>query len=165
MDLTGDGQNEIIFQIGYPTGTNPLACGELVVYEKQKGKYLLMQLPFEDGGEPYQQMLPVAYSKADGQAVKVSIPGTDFSQIVPIKDNALWNDYQYGSTYVTGETMQHCIWAYKIRETDGKPQLSCSVQLFDKWSQWGLDIVLGCKKGELFIDEIEFCEDIYTEWM
>lgn len=165
VDLTGDGQNEIIFQIGYPTGTNPLACGELVVYEKQKGKYLQMQLPFEDGDEPYQQMLPVAYSKADGQAVKVSIPGTDFSQIVPIKDNALWNDYQYGSTYVTGETMQHCIWAYKIRETDGKPQLICSVQLFDKWSQWGLDIVLGCKKGELFIDEIEFCEDIYTEWM
>ena len=38
VDLTGDGQNEIIFQIGYPTGTNPLACGELGVYEKQKGK-------------------------------------------------------------------------------------------------------------------------------
>jgi hypothetical protein len=165
VDLTGDGQNEIIFQVGYPTGTNPLACGELVVYEKQKGKYLLMQLPFEDGGEPYQQMLPVTYSKADGRAVKVSIPGTDFSQIVPIKDNALWNDYQYGSTYITGETMQHCIWAYKIREMDGKTQFICSVQLFDKWSQCGLDIVLGYKKGELFIDEIEFCEDIYTEWM
>jgi hypothetical protein len=165
VDLTGDGQNEIIFQIGYPTGTNPLACGELVVYEKQKGKYLSMQLPFEEGDEPYQQMLPVAYSKADGQAVKVSIPGTDFSQIVPIKDNALWNDYQYGSTYTTGETMQHCIWAYKIREMDGKTQFICSVQLFDKWSQCGLDIVLGYKKGELFIDEIEFCEDIYTEWM
>ena len=163
-DVTGDGQNEIIFQVGYPTSTNPLAFGELVVYEQQKGNYLPMQLPFEDGEEPYQNLLTVIYSKADGQAVKVSVPGTDFAQVVPIEDENLWNGYQYSSTYTRGETMQHSIWAYKIRNVDGKAQLICSIQLFDKWSEWGLDITLGYKNGRMIIDEIEFCEDIYAEW-
>ncbi|MBE6111835.1 MAG: M56 family metallopeptidase [Peptococcaceae bacterium] len=163
-DVTGDGQNEIIFQVGYPASTNPLAFGELVVYEQQKGNYLPMQLPFEDGEEPYQNLLPVTYSKADGQAVKVSVPGTDFTQVVPIENDDLWNGYQYSSTYTRGETMQHSIWAYKIRNVDGKAQLICSIQLFDKWSEWGLDITLGYKNGRMIIDEIEFCEDIYAEW-
>ena len=164
MDITGDGQNEILFQVGYPTSTNPLACGEFMVYEKQKGKYQPVPLPFKTGDTAYQQMLPVTYSKADGQAVKVSVPGTDFAQVVPIENDDLWNGYQYSSTYTRGETMQHSIWAYKIRNVDGKAQLICSIQLFDKWSEWGLDITLGYKNGRMIIDEIEFCEDIYAEW-
>ncbi len=165
VDLTGDRKNEIVFHVGYPTSTNPLAFGELVVYEKQKGEYKLMELPFVSGDEPYQQMLPVTYSKADGQAVKVSVQGADFTQVVPIENDDLWNGYQYSSTYTKGETMQHCIWAYKVRETDGKSQLICSIQLFDKWSDDGLNIALAYKNGELIIDNIEFCEDVYTEWM
>ncbi len=163
VDVTGDGRNEIVFQVGYPTSTNPLACGELVVYEKQKGVYQPMKLPFEDGDESYQQMLSVTYSKTDGQAVRVSVPGTDFTQIVPIESEDLWNGYQYSSTYTRGETMQHSICAYKIRNVDGKEQLICSIQLFDKWSEWGLDIALGYKNGRMIIDEIAFCEDIYAE--
>ena len=114
--------------------------------------------------ELYQQMLSITYSKTDWQAVKVSVPGTDFTQIVPVQSDDLWNGYQYSSTYTRGETMQHSIWAYKIRNVDGKEQLICSIQLFDKWSEWGLDIALGYKNGSLTIDEIEFCEDIYAEW-
>ena len=120
-----------------------------------------MELPFETGDEEYQWKLPVTYSKADGQAVKVSIPGTDFSKIVPIEDN-LWKDYNYKSDYARGKTQNGHIWAYKIRENNGVLQMICSIQLFDKWSDDGLDIVLAYENGRFVIEDVQFCENVYA---
>ena len=163
VDLTGDGQNEIIFQVGYPTSTNPLAFGELVVYEKKHGEYQSMQLPFEAGDNAYQQKFPVTYSKADGQAVEVSVAGTDFKQVIPIDDD-LWNGYLYKDNFANGETMESTVWAYKIQQQDGRYQMVCSVQLFDKWSDDGLDIVLDYQNHQFVIEEVIFCDDIYEVW-
>ena len=59
VDLTGDGQNEIIFYVSYPTSTNPLAFGDLTIFEKREERYQQMQLPFMDGTDGYAQYLPV----------------------------------------------------------------------------------------------------------
>ena len=163
VDLTGDGQNEIIFRVSYPTSTNPMAVGELAVFERNNNAYQLMKLPFETEEDSYVQKFSVTYNKADGQAVEVSVAGTDFKQVIPIDDD-LWNGYLYKDNFANGETMESTVWAYKIQQQDGRYQMVCSVQLFDKWSDDGLDIVLDYQNHQFVIEEVIFCDDIYEAW-
>ena len=163
VDFTGDGQNEIIFYVSYPTSTNPLAFGDLTIFEKREEKYQQMQLPFMDGTDGYAQYLPVVYSKAEGQAITVSVPGTDFQQTVAIEDS-LWTDNQYDTIFTRGDKMDMAVCAYQLRQKNSRHQLVCHVQLFDKWSSWGLDVVLTNAGQQFVIEDILFCEDIYSEW-
>ena len=163
-DLTGDGKNEIVFLAACPTSTNPLAVGELAVFMKEQGVYHSAVLPFAQGDGIYEQKFVVTYNKSDDQAIEVSVDGTDFSQIIEIPDH-FWNEYGYKTDYVKGVKHAHTVWNYKVQTQDGTNQLVCSIQLFDKWSTWGLDIVLGYEDGRFVVDDVQFCEDIYEAWM
>ena len=163
-DLTGDGQEEFILVEGSMSSTNPLGIGELRIFEKMEDVYQSMRLPFKQDGETHRQMLTVTYNKAEGQTIKISVDGTAFQQIINIPDD-LWNDAAYSSLYVNGHQESHTVWNCKVQNNNGIDKLVCSIQLFDKWSPWGLDIVLKYQDNQFVIDNILFCEDIYKAWM
>ena len=170
VDLTGDGQNEIVFHVGYPSSTNPLGAGALAVFEKKNDSYHLMELPFEAGDNSYQQNLPVVYDRvydsAGDKSVRVSVPGTDFVRVIRNIDDSLWDGYEYKTTYTNGDTLQDCVWAYQIRNGEGgQKQIVCSVQLFDKWSRWVLDVALAYQNDCFVIDEVRFRDGVYAEWL
>lgn len=66
VDLTGDGENEIIFSLSYGMSTDPSVGGDMVVYEKVDSAYRKVKFPFEESETGYEQMLEIIYDKAKG---------------------------------------------------------------------------------------------------
>ncbi len=170
-DLTGDGKNEIIFQVSYPTSTNPVGVGDLIVSrianKQENGGYTGLDWELQSEAGRYDQRLPVHY-KTEGEAVVITVPGTDFRQELPFTEETwkygVWQSY-YPRDYADIETQTNAVWAYRLEEHDGITQMVCNLQLFDKWSECGLNVTLAYDGEALVIDDIQFCEDLYEEWV
>ena len=79
-------------------------------------------------------------------------------------EDSLWTDNQYDTIFTRGDKMDMAVCAYQLRQKNSRQQLVCHVQLFDKWSDWGLDVVPTNAGQQFVIEDILFCEDIYSEW-
>ncbi len=161
MDLTGAKVNDIIFSLSYGTSTEPRSFGDLVIYEKKDNKYQMSTLPFAESEEGYTQNLELAYNGTDGQAIEVVVPQEAFSQVIPIEEE-LWEGAFYKNNFTTGEVAERPVWSYYVIQNNGQSQLVCKVHLFDKWSNYGLDVYLSYVEGKFEIDNIVYLEEEFT---
>ena len=82
------GQNEIIFTMNYYTSTNPMAFGELEIFEKRKDGYRPMELPLAALSEDsYEKGLQFTYELVEKNWIRITCKGTGFSQEFYISDD------------------------------------------------------------------------------
>lgn len=148
-DINGDGENEIILLLQYETSTDMTAFGDLAVFEKKGDAYVRAALPFEESETGYSQGVPMYLKKKQEQLITVSLDGTDFQVDVPINDG-LWENARYKELF-TDCSSASTIWDVFVAENG---QLACKLKLFDKWSEYGMILLLGYEGQRYVIEQV-----------
>lgn len=155
-DLNGDGEKEIILLLQYEMSTDMRAFGDLAVFEKQGNTYVQAALPFGESEQGYSMHVPLRYEKIREQMIAVSLDGAEGLAEDPIKvpiSNWLWEDAQYKDLFIEGRA-DSVIWDIFLMKDGQKEKLACKVHLFDKWSDYGLILVLGYADGRYVIEQV-----------
>lgn len=151
-DLTGNGCNEIVFLQSYGFSTNPSAEGDFAVFEKTSGGYVQAVLPFSESQIGYTQLLTFVYEQDGEQSIRVSCAEVFCEGSVPVP-YMLWEEYRYRENY-THAINQHNIWRVSVIKDGETEKLFCEINLFDKWSLCGAELVLGYCAGEFIIEDM-----------
>ncbi len=143
-DLDGNGENEIVFTMSYYTSTNPMAFGELEVFQKVKNDYQPMELPLVALSEDsYEKGLRFAYEVTGTNFIKVTCKGAAFSHEMYIADD-LFEEYQQIFTDTISEC---CVYQTEIIEEDNVLKLKCQIAFFDKWDGTAVAVILKYDNG------------------
>ena len=161
-DINGDGYNEIILMLQYDTGTDMRAFGDLAVFEKKDGEtYARAELPFKEREEDYALEVRMGFRMKREQLLTVSLDGTDFAVDVPVS-NWLWEDAQYKDMFREG-VGGAAVWDAFLAGDGQDVRLACKVHLFDKWSDYGLILLLGCDNGRYVVEDVIPARDEFAD--
>lgn len=151
-DINGDGEREIIFSQQYELSTDMRELGDTAVFEKKGNAYVQARLPFEQTGQGYAQEAVVHYQKKRGQLITVSLDGTDFRADVPIR-RELWVDGRYREHY-KNISLASTVWDTFLTGDGKDVKLACKLHLFDKWSEYGLVLILDYENQRYVVKEV-----------
>lgn len=160
-DINGDGEQEIIFSQQYGFSTDMRGFGDLAIFEKKGNAYQRVELPFVEGNEGCSQKLTVHYQEEREQLITVSIEAADFKINVPIP-NELWETERY-QDYYKDVSETSAVWDYFLVKDGEETKLACKVHLFDKWSEYGLILLLGYENQRYVIEEIMPADDEFMD--
>ena len=168
-DLNGDGVNEIILLLQYAASTDMRTVGDFAVFEKTKGDvYVQAKLPFLESEQGYSMVMPLRYEKKREQLLAVSPDGMDDDTKVPkgVPINVpisdwLWVDARYQELF-SDVSASSVIWDIFLIEDAQEVKLACKVHLFDKWSDYGLILVLGYEEGRYVVEEVMAAQDEFS---
>ncbi len=168
-DLNGDGVNEIILLLQYAASTDMRTVGDFAVFEKTKGDvYVQAKLPFLESEQGYSMVMPLRYEKKREQLLAVSPDGMDDDTKVPkgVPINVpisdwLWVDARYQELF-SDVSASSVIWDIFLIEDAQEVMLACKVHLFDKWSDYGLILVLGYEEGRYVVEEVMAAQDEFS---
>ncbi len=160
-DINSDGKREIIFSLKYETATDMRGFGDTVVFEKKGDTYVRAALPFQESSSGYRQEVTVHYSKKQKQLITVSLDVADFKTDIPV-GRVLWKDAMYRDNYKNA-SYNSCIWDTFLVKEGQKERLACRLHLFDKWSEYGLILVLDYKDGQYFVKKTYLTSDEFSD--
>ncbi len=160
-DINGDGEQEIIFSQQYGFSTDMRGFSDLAIFEKKGNAYQRAELPFVEGNEGCSQKLTVHYQEEREQLITVSIEAADFKINVPIP-NELWETERY-QDYYKDVSETSAVWDYFLVKDGEETKLACKVHLFDKWSEYGLILLLGYENQRYVIEEIMPADDEFMD--
>ena len=124
-DINGDGEREIIFSQQYELSTDMRGLGDTAVFEKKGNAYVQARLPFEQ---------------------------TDFRADVPIR-RELWVDGRYREHY-KNISLASTVWDTFLTGDGKDVKLACKLHLFDKWSEYGLVLILDYENQRYVVKEV-----------
>lgn len=150
-DFNGDGENEIIFTMNYYTSTNPMAFGELEIFEKRKDGYRSMELPLVALSEDsYEKGLQFTYELVEKNWIRVTCKGTDFSQEFYISDDLC----EANQNLFSGAISDCCVYQAEMIEENNMPKLKCRIAFLDKCSDIEVAAIIKYGNG-MQIERIE----------
>lgn len=150
-DFSQNGKNEIVFGCSYWSSTDPMAFGELAVFEKTDDGYRQVELPMQLSDSAYTMTLDFNYQMVKEYLIQVTCTDTDFSENIVI-DDTLWEQQGY-KNYFTNETYNSCVWNTEIvQDGDGVPELKCYFELFDKWAACKASLLLRYRDDRFVYD-------------
>ncbi len=157
-DFSQNGKNEIVFGCTYWTSTNPMAFGELAVFQKTEDGYGQIQLPMELSDSAYTMTLDFNYQKVKEKLIRVTCADTGFLEDIEIED-VLWEQQGY-KDYFTSATNSACVWRAEVVEGKGGiPELKCYFSLFDKWSVCEVSLLLRYQDDRFVSDGMELVKN------
>ena len=157
FDMTGDGQNEILFRQTYYWSTGPEGQGEFLLFEKVDGKYTKVKLPFDEEQETGVYTL-VCDGKRNGELAHFMIPSLDFGKSVRITDEEIWDEW-YGRMIERASEYADIVWYAEPCDLSEGVGLKCYIHLFDKWSIYGYVITVRYVDGAYEISDVQFRND------
>ena len=153
FDMTGDGQNEILFRQTYYWSTIPEGSGGFLLFEKTDGEYAEAKLPFDVDKETRFYIIPCEEERY-GTKARFIIRSLDFGKSVRVTDEEAWSHYEE----LLGNSEKSVWYAEPCSLSDGIG-LKCYVHLFDKWSVYGYVITVRYEEGEYKVAELGFRND------
>ncbi len=159
-DFSQNGINEIVFGFTYGTSTDPMAFGEIAVFQKTDDGYKQIQLPMQlgDGDSAYTMTLDFNYQKVKEKLIQVTCADTGFNKNIVIEDT-LWEQQGY-KDYFTAVTNSSCVWnAEEVEGKDGIPELKCYFELFDKWADCEVSLLLRYRDNRFVYDGMDLVEN------
>ncbi len=157
FDMTGDGQNEILFRQTYYWSTGPEGHGEFLLFEKVEGKYTKAKLPFNEEQETGVYTL-LCDGKRNGELAHFMIPSLDFGKSVRITDEEIWDEW-YGGMIERSSEYADIVWYAEPCNLSEGVGLKCYIHLFDKWSIYGYVITVRYVDGAYEISDVQFRND------
>ncbi len=157
FDMTGDGQNEILFRQTYYWSTGPEGHGEFLLFEKVDGKYTKAKLPFNEEQETGVYTL-LCDGKRNGELAHFMIPSLDFGKSVRITDEEIWDEW-YGGMIERLSEYADIVWYAEPCNLSEGVGLKCYIHLFDKWSIYGYVITVRYVDGAYEISDVQFRND------
>ena len=154
FDMTGDGQNEILFRQTYYWSTGPEGQGEFLLFEKVEGKYTKAKLPFDEDTETGVYTL-LCEGKRNGKLAHFMIRRLNLGKSVRITDEVTWSWYKPESLSDYAQN----VWYAEPCALEEGIGLKCYIHLFDKWSTYGYKIMVEYIDGGYKITKAEFCND------
>lgn len=157
FDMTGDGQNEILFRQTYYWSTGPEGQGEFLLFEKVDGGYTKAKLPFNEEQETGVYTL-LCDGKRNGELAHFMIPSLDFGKSVRITDEEIWDEW-YGRMIERASEYADIVWYAEPCNMSEGVGLKCYIHLFDKWSIYGYIITVRYVDGAYEISDVQFRND------
>ena len=157
FDMTGDGQNEILFRQTYYWSTGPEGHGEFLLFEKVEGSYTKAKLPFNEEQETGVYTL-LCDGKRNGELAHFMIPSLDFGKSVRITDEEIWDEW-YGGMIERSSEYADIVWYAEPCNLSEGVGLKCYIHLFDKWSIYGYIITVRYVDGAYEISDVQFRND------
>jgi len=157
FDMTGDGQNEILFRQTYYWSTGPEGQGEFLLFEKVEGSYTKAKLPFNEEQETGVHTL-LCDGKRNGELAHFMIPSLDFGKSVRITDEEIWDEW-YGRMIERASEYADIVWYAEPCNLSEGVGLKCYIHLFDKWSIYGYIITVRYVDGAYEISDVQFRND------
>lgn len=157
FDMTGDGQNEILFRQTYYWSTGPEGHGEFLLFEKVDGKYTKAKLPFNEEQETGVYTL-LCDGKRNGELAHFMIPSLGFGKSVRITDEEIWDGW-YGRMIERSSEYADIVWYAEPCNSSEGVGLKCYIHLFDKWSIYGYIITVRYVDGAYEISDVQFRND------
>ncbi|MBR1772228.1 MAG: hypothetical protein IJ747_09400 [Lachnospiraceae bacterium] len=127
-DTDNDGEPEVLFTLTYDTSTDPMAFGDMWLfdYDEGSGEYRQTELPLA-AGENGAKEITVSYDKPQGNVVTIKVNQTGFTESVSLEEGYLqywWSD----ETVIEDETVYH---AALVKNGD-KTILRCFAEVFTR---------------------------------
>lgn len=157
FDMTGDGQNEILFRQTYYWSTGPEGQGEFLLFEKVEGSYTKAKLPFNEEQETGVHTL-LCDGKRNGEFAQFMIPSLGFGKFVRITDEEIWDEWYEGMMERLSEYAQNVWYAEPCVLPEGIG-LKSYIHLFDKWSNYGYEFIVEYIDGSYKLTNVEFRND------
>lgn len=170
-DLTGDGKNEIVFTLSYDFSTNPMAYGELIIFEKKQYGYEKMTLPEElydqsENGKgtmgyllKYAPRIRLHYKQSGEKELQLTseeLSGeNEFRVTVPVSEE-LWS---LGYDSYAGETLEQYAYDTVIQTADEQQAfLELHFGVFDKNSNDEIITTLRYEDGKLRLKKSRYIQ-------
>ncbi|MCH5344701.1 MAG: hypothetical protein J1E64_11740 [Acetatifactor sp.] len=128
-DLDGDGRQEILFTLSYPTSTYPPAFGNVMLYEWTREGYREAELPFSAHSyENHTYCLNVQYDPRPNFTFHTTVLENDFQMDVELDEDA-W--------VMAGDrekrTDEEVLWEVTLIQEEEGAYLKCNFDLLGKW--------------------------------
>ncbi len=128
-DLNGDGRQEILFTLSYPTSTDPTAFGDAALYEWTQEGYREAELPFgRQEGDAHAYCLGVDYTSPEKYRMLATVEATGFQAEVPIQEDA-WASVEGWER----EPANEALWRVSLIQGEDGAYLECAFSLLGKW--------------------------------
>lgn len=169
IDISGDGQKDIIYLMQYRTSTDPYANGDFAIFLKDNEGYKEVANPFlRDDSTCYSATYYRYEITVFDDGVKVTVPDFQYEVTIPYGEDTplsyyYENDLDISSSYYVHGSNSNIagseIFDYEIDYSEEIPQVVCKGKLFDKWSNCVLGIKLRYEKDAFVAESIRFVED------
>lgn len=155
-DLSGDGEKDVLFTLSYDTSTDPLAFGNMLIYEydSASGGYKEAQLPFEKSEDVGGTDISVEYEAPTSEGnISFNISKMGYSGEILAGTEFIQN------FWTNDKTSASCnVYEASIRDYDGKKAVLCNMELLHKFGAI-ISFYIVNENGEYVIKDISSTDE------
>ncbi|WP_408071331.1 N-acetylmuramoyl-L-alanine amidase [Butyrivibrio sp. JL13D10] len=155
-DLNGDGEKDLLFTLSYDTSTDPLAFGNMLIYEYDSANngYKQAELPFEKSEDVGSTDILVEYDAPSQEGnISFNIPKIGYSGEILAGTEFVQN------FWTNDKTSESCnVYEASIRDYDGKKAVLCNVELLHKFGGL-ITFYIVNENGEYVIKDINSSDE------
>ncbi len=150
-DLDGDGEGEVLFSLSYDTGTDPMAFGEMWLfdYNDADGTYSEVTLPLASTEDGSKQLTLDYAAYADG-AIDFKVQQTGYEASAEADDDYV--EYWWTKDAITEN---RAVWYAKIKEAENGCFVACETQALPRFGAY-IDFILRYDNGEYVIEDMSY---------